>query len=127
MPNREIKFRVWDIDNNEWGNPDYLECGDGGKLMYFGHSPNREKFIIQQFTGLPDKTGKEIYEGDLVRLWDWNKYGDDYCYGKVSEVKYNYGEFYWYNPIKLDTDTISSSVEIIGNIFQNPELLKETK
>jgi hypothetical protein len=125
MNNRQFKFRVWDPETKQWANPDYLECGNGGELMYFGHTPNRDKFIIQQFTGLLDKNGREIYEGDvfkddngeaLIVKWGKIKYmghqgfqfflldGSEYCfYGSMG----NFNE-----------------KELVGNIFENPELIK---
>jgi len=75
----------------------------GGKLM--------------QYTGLKDKNGKEIYEGDL-----FNYMCDDGCIEKNCEVVFNDGAFRtrWGCLIK---DIIDWEFEVIGNIYENPELL----
>jgi hypothetical protein len=99
---REIKFRAWD-----------------GKHMIFGffNMPPQDQITksweYMQFTGLHDKTGKEIYEGDVLRTKDgeigeivWRRYG-----WKVT-VPLNRS---WQNPDAL--------TEIIGNVFENPELI----
>jgi uncharacterized phage protein (TIGR01671 family) len=117
---REIKFRAWLkdkqvmtssfelFDNDE----DYLLNGDGL------HVRNAE---IMQYTGLKDKNGKEIYEGDIVTLWNglydlkehyvvrWYQFGFDYS-----------------NPSNPDETHYfpQDKIEVIGNIYENPELLE---
>ena len=77
---------------------------------------------LQMWTGLKDKNGKEIYEGDIIRHSD---------YGQISVVEWSSGDWGWlmrsvknWNP-KSGFD--SSKDEVIGNIYFNPELLKESK
>ncbi len=120
MTQRTIKFRAW---NN--GEMFYVENKDGGYLDYFplrsllGHNND---FIWMQFTGLLDKNGKEIYEGDLitVRL-------------QIYKVIYSHGAFGIQN-IRNEVDTTcfhlidlrvghGSEIEIIGNIYENPDLI----
>ncbi len=68
--------------------------------------------VAMQYTGLKDKNGKEIYEGDIARFREYNHH-----------INFSDGGFY-----VGDFDTLGSintAVEIIGNIYENPELLKE--
>ena len=73
---------------------------------------------IGEFTGLKDKNGKEIYEGDIVEVSTngMNK----------ERLKVNWMIYYWYPFGELYQPTYSGTIiEVIGNIYENPELLKE--
>lgn len=156
---RENKFRVWDKESKCWigrYSHDWIGSGAGnicsydeqpwkcmsfeGKIMSNDNmggfvDSNQEIYIIQQFTGLKDKNGKEIYEGDII----------EYIY---PEAKYDNGSRFIVeainaiNPCLLtpilqkDKDrkyryTIGvflgqehNHIKIIGNIFETPDLLK---
>lgn len=72
---------------------------------------------VSQFTGLPDKNGKKIFEGDVVRaMMDWGPAG---MIESVVDIGFKKYDGYRWNYFDLDT------IEIIGNIHDNPELLKE--
>jgi len=138
---REIKFRGKRLDNGEWVYGYYfieerdIEDGIiwrdipqiqqryGDHFQYFDVDPA----TVGQYTGLHDKNGKEIYEGDIVK--DSN--------GRVAYVTFlqqemGYVLVYHNNDTRLlghrNTESsydIDFNIEVIGNIYENPELLKK--
>ena len=139
MKNRIFKFRVWDGRNFYY--PSYNlqvsnsgPCGDACIVQGLDNcSYIEDDVIIQQFTGLFDKNGKEIYEGDIVKY----KGKSNLTYNKPGEVSIgeyftHAKEFYHYGVRvkRIDMDGYfglssreSKDYEVIGNIFQNKELL----
>ena len=128
---RELKFRAWF--------PERIECYpielDGKRspanMHYFGlfdHAGElRDDAIIMQYTGLKDKNGKEIYEGDIVNLIpdgyvselakvEWDGSHAQWIYRRISslEIANGTGVYIQWKP-----------VEVIGNIYENSELLEE--
>ena len=117
---RSLKFRVWSEEDREYR----TDC----KLRYLFTSPTGlpstvyndegDRFDIEQYTGLKDKNGKEIYEGDIVEI-----------FGDIARVS-------WLNDgccFHADNDagyiatiySVSKHGVVVGNIHKNPELLKE--
>lgn len=140
---REIKFRGKRVDNGEWVYGYLIECGVSGKAYIFpnGWDVDESERIgeegclrlitfevipetVGQYTGLKDKNGKEIYEGDII----------EYVYREHVEIyrapiKYESDRFIadWINNSVLKKDvhfwTTERKIQVIGNIHDNPELL----
>jgi len=112
---REIKFRAW---NEARRNMFYLE--DGQSLSDFFNRNTQSISKLMQFTGLKDNNGREIYEGDiLVDLEVSPSY-------KNKRVIRNFVEdtFFILDDMKYNINE-KSVFEVIGNIYENPELLEE--
>lgn len=116
-----MKFRVWNKILNKFDDQDYLL--DSGGVLYYYNSDTwdlrkakpKENHVVQRFTGLLDKSGKEIYEGDIINIYNNNT-------KNIGRIDFIYGGF---RLNYLDMQMYSKSeLEIIGNIFQNSELLK---
>lgn len=122
---REFKIRVWDVKNNDWyytvpGRPDDHNVLD---TWYFENLYQDENtYIWEQYTGLRDKNGREIYEGDIVR---YKLYADSKL-EYVDEVFYRIasGAFMVGDKDNLNTLDCLVDAEVIGNIHENKELLK---
>lgn len=120
---RQIKFRVWDKKERRFlTQKEMTEIG--GFYYTYGVDPDPEEYVLMQFTGLKDKNGKEIYEGDVVESKDWHTDADGRCvlsdansYMKKKVIEYRTKE-------PFVGFTIPSKCEVIGNIYENPELIK---
>ena len=130
---RTIKFRGKRVDNGEWVFGDYhrragnvhtiiaMEPNEDGKVIYALNQVIPDS--VGQFTGLTDKNGKEIYEGDIVA----NDFGNAYIVNMAVEWC---TDGYWALHEIDGDDTMHfvadylNEIEVIGNIHDNPELLK---
>ena len=124
---REIKFRAWDnktVRYDVTGLEHYKDNEMGGVFLdgdYYSLVDNNNGnglAVLMQYTGLKDKNGKEIYEGDLYHAGDTNI---------IYQVIFNKGCFIGNQIGNRSLAGLSDfiySIEIIGNIHQNPELLK---
>jgi len=131
---REIKFRAWDMERKKMigraeEDGEYTVCFSGEiRCIKHGNTPFNvtlpQSLILMQFTGLKDKKGKEIYENDVVKVVDgmdgelgiiwWNGLGWDIDWSiakNLGKFDYSVGD--------------SKCLEVIGNIYENPELLSK--
>ena len=120
---REIKFRAWDKVKREMFEPKEfvrnhyaLNCQTDLVGLIFSGMENAQHFELMQFTGLKDKNGKEIYEGDILQ---WGKY-DKY---KVIWNKRDCGFVVEWLKKPTIHEELDSDFTIIGNIYENQELL----
>lgn len=126
--NERLKFRAWDKNCKEmihnvqetYGNG----CSGKGSLEHcsFGELIEDENYILMQYTGINDQTGKLIYEGDIVKEYWAMPEKESPC-----EVVFKDGAFVL-EPIKeCDIGKIfdfTQDTEVIGNVYDNPELLE---
>ena len=130
---REILFRGKRIDNGEWVYGAYMVHDHDGPIIL---NQNLEDGTLQgydvipetvgQDTGLKDKNGKEIYEGDIIEK-TYYSYHQPEC-SELFEIKYE-GLSFHFEHIKGSTFHLpfTEDIEIIGNIHENPELLEEER
>ena len=124
---REIKFRCWDRFKQRWSNykinDSTLYFMDKNTGVWYGSYNKRYKdFNLMQYTGLEDKNGKEIYEGDIL----FESFGERY-YKVIFENGSFRAEFEGYfeeHSFEL-IYVVAQGCEIVGNIYENPELIKE--
>jgi uncharacterized phage protein (TIGR01671 family) len=121
---REIKFRAW--DGKSWTTVGMFIGTENGSRL-FGIDTSLEGIAVMQYTGLKDKNGKEIYEGDIVR---GNESGyDGIKINKWDEMrigKVDFSHCSWVYQINGQDHQILmylQNIEVIGNIYENPELL----
>ena len=133
MMNRPIKIRIWDKKDSKWVKPHELIIEYDGRLKLPGIGDKWYEFV--QFTGLKDKNGREIYEGDIVNYAENKLYGNGstmkgvFVYHEwmarfhIEDSRGSWDPFYTWNGTQQENDG-SSIIEIIGNIYENPKLLK---
>jgi uncharacterized phage protein (TIGR01671 family) len=124
---REIKFRVWDSLENKWmRNFELSKTGDIVQMGFVTGGKIIEGCILGQFTGLKDRNGKEIYEGDIIQPATMNDGNVDHYrmtdtgaepIPSIVEWDQDYACFYVPLP--------SRDFEVIGNIYENPEMLEK--
>lgn len=109
--NREIKFRAWSNASKIMFEPD----GEDGWDLHNGDMIEKPNTVLMQFTGLLDKSGKEIYEADILDaekpcVVEWDE--EQLCWvGNNGEWKFEFSNKGLY--------------KIIGNVYENPNLLNK--
>lgn len=134
---KEFKFRAWDeqqhimhtdveflrsgTEGNDWilfkSDKQTLEAGEVLNNLYF-----QQQIKLMQSTGLQDVSGTEIYEGDIVTRAD-NKQGEVIFGRHLFEGTITASQGYYFG----DYFTLEGTLEVVGNTYENPELLEENK
>ena len=134
---REIRFRIWDDKRKEWVHDTEHAVNLLGETIIMGEILRRpdDKFVtleemndlvVMQYTGLKDKNGKEIYEDDIICdghslkarvVWDaeWAAWGTLYGPNPAGYTRGRHIDESW------------ATYEVIGNIYENPELPETTQ
>ena len=123
MGSSQIRFRAWDKKKNDWFDEDdgdlYIELNGNINFGWNGEIMDdyTDRIILMQYTGRKDSEGNEIYEGDILQSEHYFKYqmvfkGD--CW-RCESLKHS----------RLKNRFIGSNLKIIGNIYENPELLED--
>lgn len=132
---REIKFKAWDRKTGEWFDPILvartIDTGYKSHIVYesqwhYDNDMPSHKIDLVQYTGLKDNHGVEIYEGDIVEGWLPDPMYDEYDFvGQVMWVEDGFavcrvdGEY----ASGLINCALNSTIRVIGNIYETPELL----
>ena len=121
MKQREIKFRIWaeTDDGNELIYLGKSECDNG---LWFDAPKHLDKYIsLMQFTGLHDKKGNEIYEGDVCKRERHKELYEIVFYKSSWAIKNETEKAIWHQ--EFCNGAMTDQLEIIGNIYENPDLL----
>lgn len=120
---REHKYRAWDKKQKKWlGVNLHMSVTDGCLWWQFGYgceilsAEERENIELVEDTGLKDENGKEIYEGDILRIFDRNY--------EVKIIETDSKMYIEYGYPDEHNGPCNFWSEIIGNIYENPELME---
>lgn len=131
---REILFRGKRIDNGEWVFGDLIREPWGYCIQVVtgsGNEYSRKKYAITeetvgQYTCLTDKNGKRVFEGDILKIHYF--FPDDVTFNLVVFCYYAWCiQQNGFEPVPACADMISNISEVVGNIHDNPELMKDEK
>lgn len=128
---REIKFRAWNgksmilQEHSLWHLlGEIMRFRDLGAELIPG-------YVLMQYTGLKDKNGKEIYEGDIVKWFHGSEDIGIVEYMCLEEQTFGWMEMAYFGIHLRDSNEITTfqyddEYEVVGNIYENPELLKQS-
>ena len=116
---REIKFRAWDAEREQmFTHPKWVEFRAKHGVITahnYNRASNVQTLELMQFTGLTDKNGIEVYEGDIMELFsDGEQYSAKVCFDVDR----------FFNGWNINPHHIEEGSTVIGNIHENPELLE---
>ena len=121
---KKIKFRMWDIHEKKVGYFDFYSTNLWTK--WHSRALNEDIIVLNQYTGLKDETGKEIYEGDIICA------NDKWILGSVifKDGSFRYCDLKTGKPVigicaSLNFSRKINQIKIIGNIYENEDLLKK--
>ena len=134
---REIKFRVWNKATSQWVHRPGWEVNLFGEMVLLGGFMRGISLlelndcVICQYTGIKDKHGNEIYEGDILCIPETDPASSlgnsivivEYKYSGFGYIEVGVGRFESLHSI-IGESEVDNSAEVIGNIFENPEFLK---
>lgn len=133
---RDVKFKGWDSVNEVMLPVESINFREGYVSLNEGDNSltdTLEMIELIQYTGLKDKNGKEVYEGDIIEspLWEAEPYEivfKDYAF-KARDIrkKIMYGSDLFFDIDDLLSGCVGETFEVIGNIYENPELLRGKK
>ena len=121
MMSREIKFRAWDVEIRHMlqAPNKHIEIDSRGRL----YAPRGNSNVVaMQYTGLKDKNGVEIYEGDVIK-YITQYYGNKREHQRVVEWIDDMQDGSFGEPLSMGYRFYGGEPEVIGNIWENPELL----
>lgn len=128
-----LQYKLWDKKNKQWYDEDDVLLERDGTLTEYHYDcfenldviDRTNDFIIVPYTGMKDKRGKKIYKGDICKIVTY----DGKPFGTVALVTFSNGSF----KLLIDTEELLLSIsiddedivsiEVIGNVFENPELI----
>ena len=133
------KFRAWHKTWEEMGKVKRIRFDDDGnannvlfKGKEFGMNAKINEFELMQSTGLKDKNGKEIFEGDIVtdgefaRIVQYHQTLGFYMFDEEGNERF-FSDSATLEDFEEDAKIVSEILEIIGNVYENPELLEVTE